>query len=55
MPIEELPGVVMVSIPGETEPGLVEAILHPTHHAAVVSQFSYCPAEFGRSTAPFPQ
>lgn len=41
MPIEELPGVVIVSCPGRVEPGFVDAILQLTHHAAVVSQFSY--------------
>lgn len=52
---EELPGVVIVSFPGEVDPGFVDAILQDTHQAAVVSQFSYCPAAFGRSTKPFPQ
>lgn len=53
--MEALPGVVIVSFPGRMAPGLVDAILQLVHHAAVVSQFSYCPAAFGRSTTPFPQ
>lgn len=48
-------GVVIVRFPGEVDPGFVDAILQDTHQAAVVSQFSYVPAAFGRSTKPFPQ
>ncbi len=52
----ELPGVVMVSFPGEIEPGFVEAMLQLlSHQEAVVSQVSYTPVLFGRSTTPFPQ
>jgi len=53
--IEELPGVVIVSCHGMIAPGFVDAILQLSHHAAVVSQFSYCHKPFGLSITPFPQ
>lgn len=54
--MEEFPGVVIVSFPGEVDPGLVVAILQElSHHEAVVSQVSYAPRLFGLSTAPLPQ